>query len=404
MMQLDKDDNYTIKPQDKTWVLYMHINKINDKKYIGITCQDPVVRWGKNGNGYKGQIFFKAIQKYGWDNFDHKIIKTHLSKEEAVALEIQYIREYGSHISKHGYNVTYGGEGHLDNRVYQFDIHGKFLNIYNGVSEAARAVDIPNSNISFACTSLYKQAGGYIWRYEKDVEDPYEFYKQIDPSKYDKLEPVYQFDMQQKYMASFKNAREASYQTGIISTSILDCCRGIYRHAGGYVWRFQKDVENPNEFYKTPIDFESRNYTYIHRVLQFDFDGNYITTYDTPRIAAEAIGCTSQMISFACCGKSKSASGYLWCYEEDYSGEMKPYQKDKNPKCIPVVQLDLEMNKIAEYESRVAAGEALGISHEQIRDNCLHKQKTCHGFIFMNKEEYILQQEMNDAPDDGAVG
>ena len=35
----------------KTYVIYMHVNKINNKKYIGITCQTLQNRWRK-GKGY----------------------------------------------------------------------------------------------------------------------------------------------------------------------------------------------------------------------------------------------------------------------------------------------------------------------------------------------------------------
>ena len=49
----------------KLYCVYMHRNKINDKKYIGITCRKPEHRWGKDGHSYKGQVFKKAIEKYG---------------------------------------------------------------------------------------------------------------------------------------------------------------------------------------------------------------------------------------------------------------------------------------------------------------------------------------------------
>lgn len=57
--------------------IYIHLNKINDKKYIGITCKKPEIRWA-NGLGYKKQPFWNAITKYGWDNFEHIIIKDNL--------------------------------------------------------------------------------------------------------------------------------------------------------------------------------------------------------------------------------------------------------------------------------------------------------------------------------------
>ena len=36
----------------------------NGKRYIGLTGQEPESRW-KNGEGYKGQLVYKPIKKYG---------------------------------------------------------------------------------------------------------------------------------------------------------------------------------------------------------------------------------------------------------------------------------------------------------------------------------------------------
>lgn len=52
---------------EKQWCVYMHINNVNRKKYIGITSQDPEDRW-KNGKGYKSQtVFWNAVEKYGFN-------------------------------------------------------------------------------------------------------------------------------------------------------------------------------------------------------------------------------------------------------------------------------------------------------------------------------------------------
>lgn len=102
----------------KKYILYMHIisqdiSEYNyDKYYIGITCRkNPKERWGKNGEGYKQQIFYNAIQKYGWDNIEHKIVYDNLNKEEAIKLEQEMIQKYNSTLGNKGYNVTAGGEG-----------------------------------------------------------------------------------------------------------------------------------------------------------------------------------------------------------------------------------------------------------------------------------------------------
>ena len=93
---------------DDKWLVYKHISPSN-KVYIGITSVLPCERWAR-GRGYKEcPMFYKAIQKYGWDNIEHKILIDHLTFEEAIEVERQLIAYYKS-ICK-SYNVTDGGEG-----------------------------------------------------------------------------------------------------------------------------------------------------------------------------------------------------------------------------------------------------------------------------------------------------
>lgn len=92
------------------YIVYIHINKINHKRYIGITSQTLAQR-SKNGEGYKtSSHFYHAIQKYGWDNFEHQILYTGLTKEEACKKEVELIKEFNTMNAKYGYNLTTGGE------------------------------------------------------------------------------------------------------------------------------------------------------------------------------------------------------------------------------------------------------------------------------------------------------
>lgn len=92
------------------YTVYMHISP-SGKRYIGITCTKTNRRW-QNGNGYKTQqYFYRAINKYGWDNFQHIIIAKGLDEETAKWLEIELIREWNTTNKDKGYNVTLGGEG-----------------------------------------------------------------------------------------------------------------------------------------------------------------------------------------------------------------------------------------------------------------------------------------------------
>lgn len=94
----------------RDYKLYMHINKINGKKYIGITQQKIQRRWRNNGRGYiKSVFFYKAIQKYGWDNFEHIVLEDGLTLEEANQKEIDLINKYNTTNEKYGYNLDLGG-------------------------------------------------------------------------------------------------------------------------------------------------------------------------------------------------------------------------------------------------------------------------------------------------------
>lgn len=93
----------------RSWCVYMHENRINGKRYIGITSQKPEKRW-KNGLGYKGcPHFMAAISKHGWDAFRHDILYAGLSKEEAELLEVELIAKYQTTDPTKGYNAAFGG-------------------------------------------------------------------------------------------------------------------------------------------------------------------------------------------------------------------------------------------------------------------------------------------------------
>ena len=95
---------------NKTYHIYKHTSP-SGKVYIGKTCyKRPHWRWKKNGEGYKGcPFFYRAIQKYGWNNIKHEILYNGLTYEEAFYKEIELIKYYKElNIS---YNCTDGGEG-----------------------------------------------------------------------------------------------------------------------------------------------------------------------------------------------------------------------------------------------------------------------------------------------------
>ena len=80
------------------------------KYYIG-RSKEYDVRMKQHGSRSKTSdeiVLYRAIRKYGWENFDKEII-AEVANNEAVELEEFFIKKYNA--VKNGYNMTYKGCG-----------------------------------------------------------------------------------------------------------------------------------------------------------------------------------------------------------------------------------------------------------------------------------------------------
>ena len=91
--------------------VYMIINTVNQKKYIGYSVNEPEKRRIKDHlSGRGNQLLEKAVKKYGRDAFSYKVLETNVFDELLPDLEKAYIAQFNT-VVPHGYNLTYGGEG-----------------------------------------------------------------------------------------------------------------------------------------------------------------------------------------------------------------------------------------------------------------------------------------------------
>lgn len=202
---------------EKMYIIYLHKNKINGKCYVGQTCQKPEARWGTNGNGYKQQTYFyRAIEKYGWDNFEHIILEENISEDKVDERESFWAGYYHA-LAPEGYTLRVGSQNHYEgseelwqiwskaskekwqNEEYRKKISKKrkeeWLNsnvrniclknldrtgkggkarsravkcietgiIYSSMREAERLTGIHYTNISLVCSGKRQTAGGFHW-------------------------------------------------------------------------------------------------------------------------------------------------------------------------------------------------------------------------------------------------
>lgn len=130
------------------YYVYMHVNKINGKRYIGITKQIPEKRWANGTHYSNNKHFHNAILKYGWDNFEHIILYSSLIKEEACKMEVELIKEYNTTNQEYGYNLDSGGSAPQHSQETKDKIRKKITGIKRSdqTKEKIRKASIGNKN------------------------------------------------------------------------------------------------------------------------------------------------------------------------------------------------------------------------------------------------------------------
>lgn len=219
------------------YTVYKHINKINGKVYVGQTALSVKRRWRK-GKGYKIGIFKKAIEKYGWDNFEHIIIKDGLSKEEANLLEISLIKKY----KELGicYNITDGGEGacgyrHTEESKKKMSDRGKGKKIPEHVK-----ILISERFKGITFTKEHKLKISIALR-GKPKSEKTKLKMKLNHNYHDLVE-VIKCDKNGNIICTYPSIAEASRDTGILQTHISRCARGKRLSAGGYKWKYKNEV------------------------------------------------------------------------------------------------------------------------------------------------------------------
>lgn len=92
-------------------IIYKITNLVNGHMYIGLTRQPLQTRWKKHLKDSKhlDYYFYRAIKKYGPDNFTQEILEEISNPSKLDEKERYWINHYDTF--KNGYNSTTGGEG-----------------------------------------------------------------------------------------------------------------------------------------------------------------------------------------------------------------------------------------------------------------------------------------------------
>lgn len=414
----------------RTFYIYCHTAP-NGKRYIGQTRLKPEKRWN-NGHGYDTQQHFKrAIDKYGWDNFEHVVLCSVSSKEYADFLEQWFISRWDTCNPDKGYNCAKGGAGPTgvtwdderkqafseymsgeNNPMYgkhhspetialmsknrsgkfispemrefrtgvllkankdrqipvrQLDLDGNLIATYAGVSEAEKATGFNHAGIWNTCRGNTDKAYGYRWEYVDD-ELRHEAELRRDTRPTGGT-AVIQYSLDGTEFARFKSLSVAERETGINRDGISDCCHRGYESYGGYVWRFADES-------KVKADETA--------VVQFDKHGDRVAEYGSIAEASAQTGVPRYLIRRCCRGVKKSAGGFKWEFLDSAMKDSPAIVR------MGVIQLDLNGNEIARFASLTEAMRATGYDRHRISECCQGKRESYRSYRwqYINAKNY----------------
>lgn len=250
--------------------VYKHTSP-SGKVYIGVTKQKPHLRW-QNGLGYRTQeYFYRAILKYGWDNFKHEIVYLTDSYEDANSKEIELIAEYKSSDKRYGYNIEGGGNLKKEvsdrTRIKLRNHHTTHEHLELVARINAKRWSDPNEHKKMSERTLGENNPMFGKKlseeHKRKLRDG--FAKVVFVGKCGKDNPMYGKHLSEevkKHLSELKmggnnprarkvicletntiynSLREAHRNTGICHGGISSACLGKSKTAGGFHWEYVKE-------------------------------------------------------------------------------------------------------------------------------------------------------------------
>lgn len=119
--------------------------------------------------------------------------------------------------------------------VYQFDLNGNFISIYNSLKEASKSVDGTVSGLNNVLIGKNKTYKGFYWSKKKS----FEYLPPVDTKK-----QVIQYDKNNNKLNEFSSISEAArFLNSNSRATIRRACEGKVDFALGFIWEYKKDKD-----------------------------------------------------------------------------------------------------------------------------------------------------------------
>lgn len=250
--------------EKKDYYVYVYLNQLKEGEWsfnnINFKYQPFYVGKGRNkrerihlspclmkAKTYKNSIIKNIISKTGEEPIHYRIFED-LTNEEAIKIEIEFIKFFGRLDNKTGIltNGTDGGDGannfssevlkkigNPKKKVYQYDLEGNFIKEWESMSSVNITKHVGNLSTAIKRNGTFMS---YLWSHDK----------------HDKLSPKIKYQMPIKFVniqqinkktneliKTFDNVKQIEKELKItkhIKNKIYDCLNNKAKTAYGYKW------------------------------------------------------------------------------------------------------------------------------------------------------------------------
>jgi hypothetical protein len=161
--------------------IYMIINKIDNKKYIGSTISATEHRWSQHkslliNNAHYNKHLQNSWNKYGSAHFDFIVIERcsdGITQKEIFDIETSHIIKNNTLNSTFGYNEALpGGGSKIGKPIYCLELSSNSSLCYNNIATATEATSCPRAKIYEAIknNTIYKKRL-FSYKYIEPLED-----------------------------------------------------------------------------------------------------------------------------------------------------------------------------------------------------------------------------------------
>lgn len=217
-------------------MVYKHTSP-KGKVYIGITSKKPRERWA-NGNGYKSNPhFYRAIRKYGWQNFKHEILFENLTEEQANIIEQMQINYYDSTNPRKGYNISIGG-GAMTGRNHSSETKAKMSKKAKGRKiwcEGLKLSDEHRQHLSESHKGLKQSEETKRKRAEK--------LRGHTVNREFLQKSIIKRSLNGEFLGRYESLTSGAFSIGKTqkaASHISECCKGKRKSYGGYLWEYER--------------------------------------------------------------------------------------------------------------------------------------------------------------------